>query len=194
MGFLSLSLSCIVGVTGGSEHTHAGGGGNYQCLPLTPQWGKFTDGHQSKSYMYGSEYELTSNSPFPKSLQNMDVPCAACYVPRATSIMIPAWKTCPGGWEMEYWGYLMSAYHAHKGRTTYECVDEHPEADNAGAPNQDGALFYNVESVCGSLPCPPYVNGRELTCVVCTKWGDLRRLRNQGIPTFIGRKRKTNKQ
>ncbi len=30
-------------------------------------------------------------------------------------------------------------------------------------------LFYNVEAVCGSLPCPNYVNGWEITCVVCTK-------------------------
>jgi hypothetical protein len=26
-----------------------------------------------------------------------------------------------------------------------------------------------VEGVCGSLPCPPYVPRREITCVVCTK-------------------------
>jgi hypothetical protein len=35
--------------------------------------------------------------------------------------------------------------------------------------NQDGALLYLAESSCGSLPCPPYGNAKELTCAVCTK-------------------------
>ena len=38
-----------------------------------------------------------------------------------------------------------------------------------GQDNKNGALFYPVEAVCGSLPCPRYVNGWELTCAVCTK-------------------------
>ena len=36
--------------------------------------------------------------------------------------------------------------------------------------SKNGALLYLVEGVCGTLPCLPYVNGRELTCAVCTKW------------------------
>ncbi|XP_078681676.1 uncharacterized protein LOC144916423 [Branchiostoma floridae x Branchiostoma belcheri] len=51
----------------------------------------------------------------------------------------------------------------------YVCVDGQPETVPGGDANQNGALFYLVEARCGSLPCPEYVEGRELTCVVCTK-------------------------
>jgi hypothetical protein len=30
-------------------------------------------------------------------------------------------------------------------------------------------LFYPVKTQCGSLPCPPYINDKYVTCVVCTK-------------------------
>ena len=36
--------------------------------------------------------------------------------------------------------------------------------------NSDGLLFQFVEARCGSLPCPPYGNDKELSCAVCTKW------------------------
>jgi hypothetical protein len=83
--------------------------------------------------------------------------------------MVPAHFECHDGWTREYWGYITSGYKGHKGRTEYACMDAEPTADVAGYRNEDGALFYPVDGVCGSLPCPPYVNGRELTCVVCTK-------------------------
>ena len=37
--------------------------------------------------------------------------------------------------------------------------------------DQNGRLLYAVEASChaNSLPCPPYVQGREIACVVCTK-------------------------
>lgn len=57
----------------------------------------------------------------------------------------------------------------HPAATTYTCVDEHPEAVHGGPENRNGYLFYHVEALCGSLKCPPYVHGRELACVVCSK-------------------------
>ena len=55
------------------------------------------------------------------------------------------------------------------GESTYNCVDHHPDTTHGGSPNMGGRLFYFVEAICGSLKCPPYVNGRELVCVVCSK-------------------------
>ena len=47
------------------------------------------------------------------------------------------------------------------------CVDAAPEAaGSVGSSN--GNLWYPTESECGSLPCGPYVQDRELTCAVCT--------------------------
>ena len=63
----------------------------------------------------------------------------------------------------------MAEAYVHKGRTTYVCVDKDPEARVGSIHDRNGALFYNTEAECGSLPCPPFVRGRELTCVVCSK-------------------------
>jgi len=149
------------GVAGGSHYSH-GGGVEKLCLPHDPQWGEYKDGLQHGSYIYGAEYQSTS-------LNDQDVPCAVCYTDsRSSQLMIPAWKTCPATWTKEYSGYLMAQHHKHAG-SSFDCVDEASEADYGGQRNENGALFYKVEAVCGSLPCPKYVQGRELTCVVCTK-------------------------
>ncbi|XP_078697937.1 uncharacterized protein LOC144925718 [Branchiostoma floridae x Branchiostoma belcheri] len=160
------------GVAGGSAHDQPGGGTNYQCLPTDPQWGRYQDGVQrGKAYMYGAEYQLGTNIPFGStSLHDNDVPCAVCYVPtRGSKLMIPARNTCYSGWTREYHGYLMAGKYNHPGSKEYVCVDEQPEVMPGGQADQNGALFYPVEARCGSLPCPRYEEGRELTCVVCTK-------------------------
>lgn len=68
----------------------------------------------------------------------------------------------------EYYGYLMSG-RDDQHTTTYECMDNRPEALPGGTENMDGALFYHVEGVCGGILCPPYIDGQELSCVVCSK-------------------------
>ena len=62
----------------------------------------------------------------------------------------------------------MVGHHSHSGRNMFVCVDHNAEPTGSRSDN-DGNLFYPVEARCGSLPCLPYVNGRELTCAVCTK-------------------------
>jgi len=66
-------------------------------------------------------------------------------------------------------GYLVAGDYQHASASEFICLDERPEMTLGGAPNHDGKTFYLAEAVCGSLPCPPYVQGRELTCVVCSK-------------------------
>ncbi|XP_078619188.1 uncharacterized protein LOC144886434 [Branchiostoma floridae x Branchiostoma japonicum] len=158
------------GIAGGTEFTHSGGGANYVCLPKDPEWGVFTDGNQGSAYMQGVEYELyLGNSPFQgASVQDHDVPCAVCHVAsRGSKLMIPARLSCPSGWTREYKGYLMTERYNHY-RSEFVCVDGEPETRPGGHVNHNGALFYPVEANCGALPCPNYVQGRELTCVVCT--------------------------
>eukprot|EP00058_Branchiostoma_floridae_P013335 XP_002598823.1 hypothetical protein BRAFLDRAFT_74500 [Branchiostoma floridae] len=160
------------GIAGGSHFTHSGGGANYVCLPKDPEWGVFMDGNQGSSYMQGAEYQDAQfgNSPFQgASVYDHDVPCAVCHVAsRGSKLMIPARLSCPSGWTMEYKGYLMTERYNHN-RSEFVCVDGEPETRPGGQGNVDGALFYPVEADCGALPCPNYVQGRELTCVVCTK-------------------------
>ena len=110
-----------------------------------------------------------------KSLHHHDVPCAVCHVTGRGSVMtFPALMDCPDNWHREYHGYLMapastnpdSFIHHHQSKPV--CMDESPEVVPGSIANLDGALFYFVEAKCGSLPCGPYVDGREITCAVCT--------------------------
>ena len=107
---------------------------------------------------------------FAGNLISNDVPCAVCHVTtRHVKVMIPAWKRCPDGWTREYGGYLTSSHYTHT-KATFECMDEAREIIEGSEASRNGALFYTVEAACGSsLPCPKYVHGWALTCVVCTK-------------------------
>ena len=158
------------GRAGGSHYSHRGGGSNYQCLPLDPQNFNFGPGAVDASFIYGSEYEMWGNVP--KSslhLHEHDVPCAVCYVPgRSAVLMVPAKYTCPPKWTREYYGWLMAERYNHH-RSTFECVDVAAQRALGGHPNHNGALFYHVEPRVGSLPGPPYDNQKELTCAVCSR-------------------------
>ncbi|XP_078000350.1 uncharacterized protein LOC144452978 [Glandiceps talaboti] len=161
------------GLAAGSHVTNLGGSSSYECLPTDPDWGKYNDAWNSKSYIYGAEYQVSSFDPFSHDnaavLQNHDVPCALCRVPtRGVKLMIPAKKECPEKWTKEYNGYLMASPHTQNAQYKFECMDEAPEVRPGTQTSKSGALFYVVEGYCGSLPCAPYVSGRELTCVVCT--------------------------
>ena len=82
-------------------------------------------------------------------------------------LMVPGTNTCYPGWTLEYKGHLMSADATEKGPTEYICVDA--TADYIpGGKNSNQHLLYPVEGRCGTLPCPPFVEGRELTCAVCS--------------------------
>lgn len=63
----------------------------------------------------------------------------------------------------------MAGYYDHNRASKYICIDEQPDTLPGGQVMKDGYLLYAVEGRCGSLPCPPYVEGRELTCVVCSQ-------------------------
>lgn len=76
---------------------------------------------------------------------------------------------CYKGWTLENHGYLMAGDHNHAAWTTYTCVDSHPDTLAGGSAGKDGKLFYMVEATCNPLKCPPYIEGRELVCVVCSK-------------------------
>ena len=157
---------------GGEHYNHYGGGANYLCLPHNPKYGKYTNGHQSAGYMYGTEYEVSDHNgnPFKRNIHNHEAVCVVCFVKsRGSMLMMPARNDCPSGWIKEYKGYLMTAYHNHGHPTDFICVDGDPEYVPGSHANKNGALLYPVEGVCGSLPCLPYVSGRELTCAVCTK-------------------------
>ena len=171
---------CVVycsGYAAGAEHNIGGSGSNFLCLPKDPDWDAFIDGSQLSGLIAGVEYELgPSNNVFSDSntggvpLGNKPAPCAVCLADlRSTILMVPAKTQCPDGWSVEYHGYLASeARSSTRARSSYVCWDRAPEI-SAGGSSQNQAVIYPVAVICGSLPCSPYITGRELTCVVCSK-------------------------
>lgn len=159
------------GYVGGSLYNNRGAAVEPLCLPREPEWGVYRDGTDGqKAYIYGAEYQTNTISGYMRNFHDHDVPCAVCLIPKKSIVkMFPAKKTCYEGWTLEYKGYLMAGYFNHPAATSYTCVDEHPDTIHGGRRNEDGYLFYQVEAICGSLKCPPYVRGRELVCAVCSK-------------------------
>ena len=124
--------------------------------------------YRDAGLLYGSEYQIWSAQPNAQNDDN-DVPCALCFTDaREVIFMLPGKYTCPSGWTREYHGYLMTERHNHK-RSTFECMNFLPEATTGGHAHHNSAFFYYIEARCGSLPCPPYEEEKELTCAVCTK-------------------------
>ena len=160
------------GRAAGSHYGHRGGGSNYQCITLRPKNEEFGAGSRGDGYIYGAEYQIEGHVPksvLDLKLHDHDVPCAVCYVStRTAKIMVPGTFECPSRWTREYHGYLMTERHNHH-RSTFECVDLEAQKAIGGHANRDGALFYFVEPRCGSMPCPPYDQVREMTCAVCTR-------------------------
>ena len=162
------------GFAAGGHYRHPGASPEMLCLPRDPEWGKYSDKSEGPSnYIYVAEYEIEDGRDvtlFGKSIHQQDIPCAVCEARnRNTKIMIPARKTCYDGWTREYWGYLMSSQYEHAQQKNIYCVDAEPEFLTGGADNTNGYILYLVEIRRGGNICPPYVDGRELTCVVCTK-------------------------
>ena len=120
--------------------------------------------------MYGAEYFTYGDSnSHVHGHQGSDMPCAVCHVSNCTAVyMVPAKYTCPSGWTIEFYGYLMAEYHDDY-RLQYICVDNAFKLVPGSATINGGMLLHFVEGRCGSLPCPPYDKTRELSCAVCTK-------------------------
>ncbi|XP_025077076.1 short-chain collagen C4-like isoform X2 [Pomacea canaliculata] len=152
------------GYMGGSWYTDPGAGANYLCLPPNPETSNI-ERPSDYSHLGGTEYKV-SNRPE----RDQDALCAVCFVDdRSTNIMVPGTNKCPSGWSSEYTGFLMSGYRGHGASTEFICVDSKMESRVGSGTDQGGRLLYMVASICGSLPCPPYLDKNILQCVVCTK-------------------------
>ena len=64
----------------------------------------------------------------------------------------------------------MSEHYNNKGRTTFVCVDKDAQAlPGLGADDADTLMYHTSVGCNNGIPCPPYVDGKDLACVVCTK-------------------------
>ncbi|KAH3806514.1 hypothetical protein DPMN_134837 [Dreissena polymorpha] len=104
-----------------------------------------------------------------KNVLGHQVPCAVCLLSSATSLMIPGRTDCYPGWNKEYSGYIVTGYAGYSHGTEYVCLHRRPESVVRSGHNDNKNNLYFVEANCQSgLECPPYENGRELACVVCS--------------------------
>ena len=161
----------------GKSRAYLGGGVNYLCLPLDPEPPNSTQETNRNYYhtsIYGVEYET---GKYFAHVKDHNPPCAVCEVQgRSAVLMIPAKQTCPVGWTKEYDGQLASERSFEESsRGSYNmfaefvCVSKGMESRMAGNIDQVAGSLYVVKVVCGSLPCRPYAQGNEMSCVVCTK-------------------------
>ncbi|XP_070546469.1 uncharacterized protein [Ptychodera flava] len=154
---------------GSKFHSTVGSFLNYICLPDEPIYGTVESGVQSdRALAYATEYR-GSTGPF-NVHRYFDVPCAVCKDELHSNIILyPARSDCPGGWDVEYYGFLMSAAYNSQS-TEYVCLDvEGARVTGTGASTNQGRL-YPVEVTCNNgaaILCSPYVHGNELSCAVC---------------------------
>ena len=157
------------GRIGGQHYTHHGGTSSQLCLSLNPKFASRDYGNTGQ-YIYGTEYEVSGGNPFTKKIHDHDAICVVCRVSsRGSTLVVNGRNDCPAGWTLEYHGYLMSEHYGHKGRTEAICVDINAGYGVGTHHNHNGNLLYTLQGACGSLPCLPYISGREITCAVCTK-------------------------
>ena len=160
------------GRAGGSWWYKGGGATNYVCMPDNPDYLKYDSSVEGNNYIYGVEYRAQYRQPLKMNpdVQAHNAPCAVCMaVFRCSLLMIPGKTSCPVSWTTEYVGYLMSAHRDQYLPTTYECVDKDTESvPGLNSAEWNSGVFRHVEATCSGMDSP-YVAGRELTCVVCTR-------------------------
>lgn len=158
------SCSKIKGIVGGSWFNDVGSATSYLCLPHDPNFGGHTIPRYGNGKLYGAEYETCDEPEC-----DLTPSCAVCRISRESYFMLPARNTCYPGWTFEYSGYIMASYPSHSGGTEYICVDSSLNYTEGSGGDQNGAMLHYTAYVCGSLPCPPYIEHRVVVCVVCSK-------------------------
>ena len=119
-----------------------------------------------RAEVHGAEYRFPPKS----QMHYHDVPCAVCLVTRSVVLMMPGTNLCNEGWTTEYVGYIAAERidNSHY-RSEFICVDDDPETTAYSSPDNDGGtMLYPAQTICGSLPCIPYVDSKDLLCAVCS--------------------------
>ena len=130
--------------------------------------------HEIQSIIYPSSNKIriagtqitvpkTYISHVPYRYQN--IPCAVCHVStRSSQIMIPGTYQCLSGWTAEYDGWLMGG--RYNSTNTPFCMAKMPEE----IPGVNGGTYieHMYAGCTRGIPCPPYDENKEMSCVVCT--------------------------
>lgn len=168
-GQIATSLSR--GVASAPYHGEYGGGSNYLCLPLIPEFGAANSSAIANSVVVPTQLS-TAGDPL-NSVDGEILACSKCFAESPIQVMIPGTAVCPGNAEMAYNGYLMSARDqnsrmisrdrgdGHHYRTEYICVDKDAVTETADGNTANNDLIYHVH-LDGTLG-----GDGPLTCAVC---------------------------
>ena len=97
-----MDLSVLAGFAAGTYYDTRGGGSNYQCMPLDPEYGEHAPGGFN-AILSGVEYRMSHNDLLNRFIYQ-NVPCARCYTTNSAVMMIPGKRSCPSTWKREYEG------------------------------------------------------------------------------------------
>ncbi|XP_033119838.1 uncharacterized protein LOC117119129 [Anneissia japonica] len=164
------------GVMAGGINKFLGGGVNYLCLPEQPSYGFTVPDIQVYMAPIGATvYRGLRNFSTMDHLHGYEAFCSVCLADQNAIFVMPAQSTCPSDWTLEYSGYLMGS-RSNRKRTEFICVDVNSEGRDSTRNISSGlSEVFIAETHCdegttgGGLPCPPYKNGAELPCAVCTR-------------------------
>ncbi|KAJ8319982.1 hypothetical protein KUTeg_001569 [Tegillarca granosa] len=163
------------------------------CLPTDPTWERYRNGIQGGAGIYGVDYEFNSDATIGDmdrtNVNDKDTPCVVCnHLSHSSFYMVPGLTFVISAqmanslritvrmwllllllsiWNHSSNGYLMSGAANVTGASEYICVDVDPEG--VMGQNANVRQLFHVEARCQGLRCPPYVDGREITCAVCSK-------------------------
>ena len=169
----------FTGIVGNANHATTGGGVEFLCLPLNPEWLKYNVTTNRYSYMQATHYSTGDFGIFPNNYAGERTVCAQCYTElRSAILMIPARITCPAEWQREYYGYLMASQYINDHPSSYVCVDNTPEFWPHSSPLYGAGLAFVIADCDGQdgksatldeCDSGEYVHNRQITCVVCSR-------------------------
>ncbi|KAL4240276.1 hypothetical protein ACF0H5_001070 [Mactra antiquata] len=148
------------GYMAGSQEKQTGGGSNYLCLTSEPKFATVNEELSQIGLLYGVRFKFDDDKEFSEAL------CVVCMIPRSSVIMIPGTNQCKDGWNLEYWGYLVSQAYKQE-RTEFICMNAYPKALQNRTDKDYTGILVKVETRYGKLP-DQYTIGYELTCAVCS--------------------------
>ncbi|CAC5380099.1 unnamed protein product [Mytilus coruscus] len=156
----------ILGLGAGGKSNEVGRSAVPVCMPHDPD-----NGQNSHAKHFGTLYGMEYNDPgLGQNLYDKDAPCAVCRVNYVSSVVtIPGKSTCYKGWNLEYSGILVAGQHTDAGASAYICLDQSPDVLEGGSEDMGGYTLFPVKAYCGSLRCPPYIQGSLVKCAVCSR-------------------------
>ena len=163
-------MPVITGRVVGTWFAHLGSSSTPVCLEPSGEFLTTNAAAGNGAFIYRGEMETsTSGDETLSQYHNNDSGCAVCRRPpaRSDAFMYPGSKSCPDGFKLDYWGYLVAERHDHQ-KGSFTCLN-HNMASFGETGNQNGYLMSPSEAQPdrgGELR--NYKDYWELTCSICS--------------------------